>query len=38
MSFAILGLHARAPVALDDFAPTATSFPGFAGLLRSLAT
>jgi 3-phosphoshikimate 1-carboxyvinyltransferase len=38
MSFAILGLHARAPVALDDFAPAATSFPGFAGLLRSLAT
>jgi len=36
MSFAIAGLHCRAPVTLDDFAPVATSFPGFADLLRSL--
>jgi 3-phosphoshikimate 1-carboxyvinyltransferase len=37
MSFAVAGLHARAAIALDDFAPAATSFPGFADLLRSLA-
>ncbi|HEX8261836.1 MAG TPA: 3-phosphoshikimate 1-carboxyvinyltransferase [Allosphingosinicella sp.] len=36
MSFAVAALHCRAPVALDDFAPAATSFPGFAALLRSL--
>jgi 3-phosphoshikimate 1-carboxyvinyltransferase len=36
MSFAVAGLHARAPVALDDFSPVATSFPGFEDVLRSL--
>lgn len=36
MSFAVAGLHARAPIALDDFAPAGTSFPGFDDLLRSL--
>jgi len=36
MSFAVAGLHSRAPVALDDFSPAATSFPGFEELLRSL--
>lgn len=36
MSFAVAGLHARAPVALDDFSPAATSFPGFEDVLRSL--
>ena len=37
MSFAVAGLHAAAPVTLDDFAPAGTSFPDFATLLRSLA-
>jgi 3-phosphoshikimate 1-carboxyvinyltransferase len=36
MSFAVAGLHARAPVGIDDIAPVATSFPGFAETLRSL--
>jgi 3-phosphoshikimate 1-carboxyvinyltransferase len=36
MSFAVAALHSRAPVTLDDFAPVATSFPGFASLLGSL--
>jgi len=36
MSFAVAGLHARAPVTLDDFAPVRTSFPGFEDVLRSL--
>ena len=36
MSFAVAGLHARAPVALDDLAAVATSFPGFEDMLRSL--
>ena len=36
MSFAIAGLHARAPIGIDDFAPAATSFPGFTETLRSL--
>jgi 3-phosphoshikimate 1-carboxyvinyltransferase len=37
MSFAIAGLHSRAPVGIDDLSPVATSFPGFAETLRSLA-
>jgi 3-phosphoshikimate 1-carboxyvinyltransferase len=37
MSFAVAGLHCRAPVVIDDMSPTQTSFPGFADLLRGLA-
>lgn len=37
MSFAVAGLHARAPVTVDDMRPADTSFPGFETLLRSLA-
>ncbi|WP_374944822.1 3-phosphoshikimate 1-carboxyvinyltransferase [Sphingomonas sp.] len=29
MSMAVVGLHARAPVVIDDAAPIATSYPGF---------
>ncbi len=36
MSFAVAALRCRASVALDDFIPVATSFPGFAALSRSL--
>ncbi|PKP84812.1 MAG: 3-phosphoshikimate 1-carboxyvinyltransferase, partial [Alphaproteobacteria bacterium HGW-Alphaproteobacteria-2] len=36
MSFLVLGLAARRPVWVDDAAPIATSFPGFAGLMRGL--
>lgn len=36
MSFAVLGLAARAPVTIDDGAPIATSFPAFVGLMRRL--
>lgn len=36
MAFAILGFATRAPVAIDDDAMIATSFPGFTALLRSL--
>jgi 3-phosphoshikimate 1-carboxyvinyltransferase len=36
MSFLILGLAARAPVAVDDSEMIATSFPGFASLMTSL--
>ncbi len=36
MSFAVLGLRARAPVTVDDAAPIATSFPGFVALMRTL--
>ena len=36
MSFLVLGLNARQPVAIDDAAPIATSFPGFVALLESL--
>lgn len=36
MSFLILGLAARKPVAIDDAAAIATSFPGFAPLMRGL--
>jgi 3-phosphoshikimate 1-carboxyvinyltransferase len=37
MSFAVAGLHCRAPVALDDFSPVATSFPDFQTALERLA-
>ncbi|MBL4542669.1 MAG: 3-phosphoshikimate 1-carboxyvinyltransferase [Rhodobacteraceae bacterium] len=36
MSFLVLGLAARAPVTVDDARPIATSFPGFADLMRGL--
>ncbi len=36
MAFAILGLASQAPVAIDDDAMIATSFPGFTDLLSSL--
>jgi 3-phosphoshikimate 1-carboxyvinyltransferase len=36
MAFLCLGLAARAPVAVDDAAPIATSFPGFVALMRGL--
>jgi 3-phosphoshikimate 1-carboxyvinyltransferase len=37
MSFAVAALHCRAPVALDDFSPVATSFPDFQTALERLA-
>ncbi|HTR83281.1 MAG TPA: 3-phosphoshikimate 1-carboxyvinyltransferase [Reyranella sp.] len=36
MSFLVLGLAAREPVAVDDASPIETSFPGFASLMGSL--
>lgn len=36
MSFAVLGLRARAGVTVDDAAPVATSFPGFSGVFEQL--
>lgn len=36
MSFAVLGLRARAPVVVDDARPIATSFPGFVDLMVGL--
>jgi 3-phosphoshikimate 1-carboxyvinyltransferase len=36
MAFLVLGLGARAPVAIDDATTIDTSFPGFAGLMRGL--
>jgi 3-phosphoshikimate 1-carboxyvinyltransferase len=36
MSFLVLGLAAKAPVAVDDGAPIATSFPVFEPLMRGL--
>ncbi len=36
MSFLVLGLAAREPVAVDDGAPIDTSFPGFAALMNGL--
>jgi 3-phosphoshikimate 1-carboxyvinyltransferase len=36
MSFAVAGLHARAPITVDDRAPIATSFPSFIALMQSL--
>jgi 3-phosphoshikimate 1-carboxyvinyltransferase len=37
MSALVLGLAARAPVAVDDAAFIETSFPGFAALMNRLA-
>lgn len=36
MSFAVLGLCARAPIIIDDARPIATSFPDFVALLTGL--
>ncbi len=36
MSLAVLGLHTRAPVTVDDARPIATSFPGFVAMMRAL--
>jgi 3-phosphoshikimate 1-carboxyvinyltransferase len=36
MAFLVMGLAAERPVAIDDAAPIATSFPGFAGLMAGL--
>ena len=36
MSFAIMGLNARAPVVIDDARPIATSFPTFVAMMESL--
>jgi 3-phosphoshikimate 1-carboxyvinyltransferase len=36
MSFAVAGLVSKAPVAIDDMAPVATSFPNFEALLAGL--
>ena len=36
MSLAILGLHARAPVTIDDDRPISTSFPGFTAMMHRL--
>ena len=36
MSFAVLGLRAKAAVTVDDAAPIATSFPGFVTLFEAL--
>ena len=36
MSFLVLGLAARNPVSIDDGSTIGTSFPKFAGLMRSL--
>ena len=36
MSFLCLGLAAKAPIAIDDATPIATSFPGFVALMRGL--
>ena len=36
MSFAVLGLNARAPVTIDDARPIATSFPTFVAMMERL--
>ncbi len=36
MSFLVMGLAARAPVAIDDASPIETSFPGFQSLMAGL--
>jgi len=36
MSFAVAGLASRGAVTIDDMAPVATSFPGFAALMTGL--
>jgi 3-phosphoshikimate 1-carboxyvinyltransferase len=37
MSFAVAGLHAKAPVTVADMSPADTSFPDFAATLEGLA-
>jgi 3-phosphoshikimate 1-carboxyvinyltransferase len=37
MSFAVAGLRCAAPLTVDDMSPVATSYPGFAAALSSLA-
>jgi 3-phosphoshikimate 1-carboxyvinyltransferase len=36
MSMAVAGLHARAPITLDDARPIATSYPGFVATAQAL--
>jgi 3-phosphoshikimate 1-carboxyvinyltransferase len=36
MSFAVLGLHARASIVVDDASPIDTSFPTFVPLMEAL--
>jgi 3-phosphoshikimate 1-carboxyvinyltransferase len=36
MAFLIFGMAARKPVAIDDGAPIATSFPDFVALMNGL--
>jgi 3-phosphoshikimate 1-carboxyvinyltransferase len=36
MAFLVLGLASQAPIAIDDARMIATSFPGFAELMRGL--
>ena len=36
MSLSIAGLHARAPITIDDASPIATSYPGFFASLATL--
>lgn len=36
MAFAVAGLHARAPLGIDDMTSVSTSFPGFAAALDGL--
>ena len=36
MSFLVLGLASRSPVTVDSAASIATSFPGFADLMRTI--
>jgi 3-phosphoshikimate 1-carboxyvinyltransferase len=36
MAFLVLGLASRSPVAIDDAAPIATSFPSFMPMMRNL--
>jgi 3-phosphoshikimate 1-carboxyvinyltransferase len=36
MAFLVMGLAAKEPVAIDDAAPIATSFPGFVELMKGL--
>jgi 3-phosphoshikimate 1-carboxyvinyltransferase len=36
MSFLVMGLGTREPVAIDDGSPIDTSFPGFAALMNGL--
>ena len=36
MSFLVMGMASEKPVTVDDGAPIATSFPGFADLMQGL--